>query len=462
MKQRPAAVGRLNAPEIARDLRFELGVDRLAAIVAHQDIFGRDRRVGLELEDEMAVVALQRAERARRRGDRDVELVARCAERGCFRLVLDQIHSDRPFSPLPFRPRRASVKFAAVLPERMAPSIVAGSPVAVQSPARKRLREPRLGLRPLGILLGQRGEGGAALFDDVPRRHVASHAGHLGDILPDRLRKLLARGLDEAVGGADGRGDPVGIGEQPFGSAVDDAEQARKVFGRRDLEMRIDDRAERFRSVEIGKHQPRDRGGHGENDGIAGGELDRVLAEIEQLDLAVGNLHAAKLVHEAELGPVAFEISERRVDKGRPETLRGDQRVAGAAATRQRLAQNRARQESRGLARLGVERGKKERARQPLVQNAAAIDDLVDALVAARRRGGASSPDSRAVRCQARGGPWQRSTTGSDLHWDAEPSARRTPSRQRRIWPHSVRQASLRCRSSRRKASAASLADSRR
>ncbi len=76
MKERPAAVGRLNAPEIARDLLFELGVDGLAAIVAHQDIFGRDGRIGLELENEMAVVALQRAERARRRGDRGVELVA--------------------------------------------------------------------------------------------------------------------------------------------------------------------------------------------------------------------------------------------------------------------------------------------------------------------------------------------------------------------------------------------------
>ncbi len=104
------------------------------------------------------------------------------------------------------------------------------------------------------------------------------------------LRELLAGGLDEAVGRADGRGNPVGIGEQPFGSAVDDAEHAREVFGRRDLEMRVDDGAERLRSVNVGKEEPRDRGRHGEDDGIAGSELDRVLAEIEQLDLAACDL----------------------------------------------------------------------------------------------------------------------------------------------------------------------------
>jgi hypothetical protein len=59
----------LNAAEIARNFHFDFGVHRLAAIMAHQHIFGRDRGVCFELENEMAVRALKRAERLCRRGD---------------------------------------------------------------------------------------------------------------------------------------------------------------------------------------------------------------------------------------------------------------------------------------------------------------------------------------------------------------------------------------------------------
>ena len=63
LEQRPAAILRLNAAKIARDLRLKFGGDRLGAVVPHQHIFGRNGGVGLELEDEMTVRPLQRAER---------------------------------------------------------------------------------------------------------------------------------------------------------------------------------------------------------------------------------------------------------------------------------------------------------------------------------------------------------------------------------------------------------------
>ena len=91
-------------------------------------------------------------------------------------------------------------------------------------------------------------------------------------------------------------------------------------------------------------------------------------------------------MHKAKLGAVALEISERGVDEGGAEPLRGDQRVAGAASARQRLAQNRAGEKRGGLARLSVERGEEERPRQPLVKNAVAIDDLVHARVPTRKQ----------------------------------------------------------------------------
>ncbi len=64
MKKRPAAIFRLNAAEIARDLGLEDSVDRLGQVMTHQDIFGGDRRIGLELENEMAVGALKCQKRA--------------------------------------------------------------------------------------------------------------------------------------------------------------------------------------------------------------------------------------------------------------------------------------------------------------------------------------------------------------------------------------------------------------
>ena len=64
VEQRPAAVRALDAAQIDRDLAFELGVDRLAAEVAHQHVFGRNGGVGLELEHPMPVRLLAVEQRA--------------------------------------------------------------------------------------------------------------------------------------------------------------------------------------------------------------------------------------------------------------------------------------------------------------------------------------------------------------------------------------------------------------
>ena len=68
VEQRPAAMVALDAAQIDGDFGLELGVDRLAEIMAQQHIFGRDGRVGLELEHPVAVAlpcACSRAVRAR-------------------------------------------------------------------------------------------------------------------------------------------------------------------------------------------------------------------------------------------------------------------------------------------------------------------------------------------------------------------------------------------------------------
>ena len=61
--ERPAVMfARLAAAQIGRDPGFERCVDRLAEIVAQQDIFRRDRRVGLQLEDPVPIRLLARGQ----------------------------------------------------------------------------------------------------------------------------------------------------------------------------------------------------------------------------------------------------------------------------------------------------------------------------------------------------------------------------------------------------------------
>ena len=59
-------MGALNATEIVADLGLEHGVDRLCEIVAQQNVFGRNRAVGLELEHPMAVGLLEAEDALRR------------------------------------------------------------------------------------------------------------------------------------------------------------------------------------------------------------------------------------------------------------------------------------------------------------------------------------------------------------------------------------------------------------
>ncbi|MEY9762805.1 hypothetical protein ABH988_003590 [Bradyrhizobium ottawaense] len=60
-------MGALNAAQVIGDLGFEHGIDRLGEIVAQQDVFGRNRAVGLELEHPMAVRLLEVEDALRRR-----------------------------------------------------------------------------------------------------------------------------------------------------------------------------------------------------------------------------------------------------------------------------------------------------------------------------------------------------------------------------------------------------------
>ena len=124
VKQRPAAMSALDAAQIDADLLFERQIVGFAEEVAKQHIFRRDRRVGLEFETPVAIRALAGEQRGGRRADAPLDFVERML------VVQPEIYLE-PSAP----PRRALTIPAALYPERTAPSIVAGNPVCVQSPA---------------------------------------------------------------------------------------------------------------------------------------------------------------------------------------------------------------------------------------------------------------------------------------------------------------------------------------
>ncbi len=90
-----------------------------------QDEFGRNGRIRLQLEPPMAVLVLAALQRISGAVDGDVQ--GRAASQGI----------GQSFYLLPDQAAHCNT-FAAVNPDLMAPSIVAGKPVAVQSPAKIR------------------------------------------------------------------------------------------------------------------------------------------------------------------------------------------------------------------------------------------------------------------------------------------------------------------------------------
>ncbi len=147
VKQRPATVIRLDRADVMGQFALDISVD-LVEVMLQQQVFRGNRDVGLELEHPVPVRFLLAQQRAGRALDRLVE-AGRCqvgrtgkGARGAHRLVVAGVQAEcgrhhgvrRPRSQV-FCDRSAA---AAAKPERIAPSIVAGSPVSIQSPASTR------------------------------------------------------------------------------------------------------------------------------------------------------------------------------------------------------------------------------------------------------------------------------------------------------------------------------------
>ncbi len=82
----------LNAPKIDGDQALEFEIGLLAAEMPKQNIFGRDRRIGLEFETPMAVLALTSEQRLRRARDVKLERVRR---RRLLSVIESDIHCEK-------------------------------------------------------------------------------------------------------------------------------------------------------------------------------------------------------------------------------------------------------------------------------------------------------------------------------------------------------------------------------
>ncbi len=196
------------------------------------------------------------------------------------------------------RERSCRMRSAARLPERTALSIVAGRPVAVQSPARTRLRH--------AVTAAGRRAFCAGVAAKVARRSRTScHGGSsVGDarnalhILPDHLCNLVPGMFKQTVGIADRHRDTVLEGENPFGNAVDHPDHGRNAR-RRQPEMRIDDRAV-LGPASAARVPGRRRGvrRHRQHDGIFRPDRGDAVAEIESADPVAIDHQPAQLMRE--------------------------------------------------------------------------------------------------------------------------------------------------------------------
>src|SRR5208282_589120 len=134
-----AAVVALDAAQIDGDLGLKRRVHRLAEVMPQQHVFGGNGRVGLELEHPVAVRPLLREQRLPCLLDVPFETIAERTRDRLLRRRLEGLF-DGVFHHCNF-----AMISAARLPDRIAPSMVAGRPVSVQSPARMRLRHPVAG-----------------------------------------------------------------------------------------------------------------------------------------------------------------------------------------------------------------------------------------------------------------------------------------------------------------------------
>ena len=334
-----------------------------------QHVFGRDGGVGLQLEHPVPVRLL--AARAGRRG-RAPPRRSSCAGSGASGVSVGTAGKPRAGSgagETALRRRR--------MPDLIAPSIVAGKPVAVQSPASDEIARPERG-RSRGP--GRRrscarggGEGGAAFLHHPHRRHRARRAAarrarpaRRGRRFPRprrSTRRLAALMVTETMPGLTKTHSAV----PPI--SADEAGARRASASVRKCMLTIAWNASGATSP--GSSAVGHPGRDGQHHRLAGADRQPSPPAVSQR----GRRGRPRCRSAATRQPVSSRAAarararpapDRRRSRDRPS--RGKQRHAGPPAAHQRLAHHASQQPGQRLLGRRVQRGHRQRLQQPPVQ----------------------------------------------------------------------------------------------
>ena len=158
---------------------------------------------------------------------------------------------------------RLAAAIRGLSPERIAPSMVAGRPVAVQSPARARLRQRVRAAGRLAFCSGVAAKVARRSLTICQGGSSARQAVDVGDVAPQAPRQVLAVLVGQIVGAADRDRDAVLEGEHPLRRPADHAHDRRRAGRRAVAEVAVDDGVEgvgRGEAGDQGLGDPRRRG----------------------------------------------------------------------------------------------------------------------------------------------------------------------------------------------------------
>ena len=142
---------------------------------------------------------LQRAKRPRGRGDRDPPAGNRCCPaQAAESRPLVSLSSFQFYSSSAPVTSAVHASRAASLPDRIAPSMVAGRPVAVQSPARKRFRQRVCDRGRLAFSSGSAAKVARRSLMMCQGGKTAGKFGQPYHVIPDILCEHLAGGLESS------------------------------------------------------------------------------------------------------------------------------------------------------------------------------------------------------------------------------------------------------------------------
>ena len=255
---------------------------------------------------------------------------------------------------------------AARLPERIAPSMVAGRPVSVQSPASTRLRHAlrRRGAWRPAPASRQRWRAARARSARAAAPPQSGHARDVAQIVFASSSRGVSSSRSPALIVTETR---PGKAKSHSTVAVEDAKDRRQPAG-----GSIRKCALTMARNSVGTSRPRHQRGrgigrHGENDGIVGGERNRLAAEIERFDALVAEARCARnWCSNRTAAPRCCRRASAGSISVATKPVARNQRPAGAAAGGERLADHRGGEPCRAARRVDVERGEQQRLDQPL------------------------------------------------------------------------------------------------